>query len=159
MKKVSRFGIVLIFALLISACMQTQNNQKQTLGTLLGAGAGALLGSQIGGGKGKLAAVDIGTLGGAFLGSEIGKSLDAADRYKAGEAQQIALEKNSSGESTSWRNPDTGHSGKVTPKNVIKKSSGEYCREYEHEIKVDGRIEVAQGTACRQQDGSWRVIN
>ena len=157
--KVFKLTIILVITTIFSACAQNQDNQKQTIGTLLGAGAGALLGSQIGEGKGQLAAVAIGALGGAFLGSELGKSLDDVDRLKAGKAQQAALENNPSGQITSWRNPDTGHSGTITPKPAIRTASGEYCRDYEHEIKVDGRTEVARGTACRQTDGKWRVIN
>ena len=71
--KVSRLAIVMTLMGLVAACADTQNNPKQTIGTLLGAGAGALIGSNVGGGKGKLAAVAIGALGGAYLGSEIGK--------------------------------------------------------------------------------------
>ena len=157
--KISRLAFFLAFISLISACADTQNAPKQTIGTLLGAGAGALLGSNIGGGKGKLAAVAIGALGGAYLGSEIGKSLDYVDRLKAGEAEQTALEKNRAGVATKWHNPDSGNSGKVTPKPAVQLASGEFCREYEHEIVVDGRSEIAKGTACRQPNGKWRVIN
>ncbi len=157
--KISKLATLIFAAVLSSACIQSQNNQKQTIGTLLGAGAGALLGSQVGDGKGQLAAVAIGALGGAFLGSEVGKSLDEVDRLKAGKAQQSALENNRSGQVASWRNPDTGNSGKITPKSAVQSAGGEYCRGYEHEIKVDGRTEVVQGTACRKPDGTWRVIN
>ena len=157
--KISKLTTLIFAAVLSSACIQSQNNQKQTIGTLLGAGAGALLGSQVGDGKGQLAAVAIGALGGAFLGSEVGKSLDEVDRLKAGKAQQSALENNRSGQVASWRNPDTGNSGKITPKSAVQSAGGEYCRGYEHEIKVDGRTEVVQGTACRKPDGTWRVIN
>ena len=73
--RASRYAVVLILASLLAACAQNQGN-KQTVGMLVGAGTGALLGSQMGKGKGKLAMVAIGALGGAFLGSEIGKSLD-----------------------------------------------------------------------------------
>ncbi|MDG2033563.1 MAG: RT0821/Lpp0805 family surface protein [Rhodospirillales bacterium] len=159
MMKLSRLANLFVVMVFISACAQSQDSQKQTIGTLLGAGAGALIGSQIGGGKGQLAAVAIGALGGAFLGSEVGKSLDDVDRLKAGKAQQAALENNRSGQVTSWRNPDTGHSGAITPKPAVQTPSGEYCRDYEHEIKVAGRTEVAQGTACRKPNGTWRVIN
>ena len=157
--KIFRFAIVLALMGTVSACADAQNNPKQTIGTLLGAGAGALLGAQVGSGKGKLAAVAIGTLGGAYLGSEIGKSLDYVDRQKAKEAEQTALENNRAGVTTTWRNPDTGNFGRVTPKPATQLASGEFCREYEHEISVDGRTEVAKGTACRQGDGNWRVIN
>ena len=80
-------------------------------------------------------------------------------QLEAGKAQQAALENNRSGQVASWRNPDTGHSGTITPKPAVQTASGEYCRGYEHEIKVDGRTEVVQGTACRNPDGTWRVIN
>ena len=157
--KISKISVILVLSVLVSACFETQNAPKQTLGTLLGAGAGAILGSNVGGGKGKLAAVAIGALGGAYLGSEIGKSLDYVDRLKAGEAEQSALEMNRAGVATRWHNPDTGNSGKVTPEPAVQLASGEFCREYEHEIIVDGRSEVAKGTACRQTNGKWKVIN
>lgn len=151
--------MILALTGILAACANAQNNPKQTVGTLLGAGAGALLGSQLGGGKGKLATVAIGVLGGAYLGSEVGKSMDTVDRQKAGSAEQAALESNSDGVSKKWVNPNTKHSGRVTPTRTYQVASGEFCREYEHEIDVDGRNEVVKGTACRQPDGTWRVIN
>ena len=156
---IPKIAFVIVLTSLISGCFETQNAPKQTLGTLLGAGAGALLGSNVGGGKGKLAAVAIGALGGAYLGSEIGKSLDYVDRLKASEAEQSALESNQAGVATRWHNPDTGNSGKVIPQPAVQLASGEFCREYEHEIIVNGRSEVAKGTACRQPNGKWKVIN
>ena len=155
--KTSRFAVILILVSLVSACVQGQGN-KQTVGTLLGAGTGALLGSQFGSGKGQLAMVAIGALGGAFLGSEIGKSLDRADRQMAARAQNVALETGRSGTSTTWVNPDSGHSGRVTPRPSYQVASGETCREYEHVVTIDGRRETMKGTACRQRDGTWRTI-
>ena len=157
--KTSKFVLVLSLVAFLAACAENQTGQKQTLGTIIGAGLGALAGSQVGSGKGKLAAVAIGALGGAFLGGQLGKTLDDVDRMKASETQQAVLEKNKDGQSSTWNNPNTGHSGRVTPTSTPTASSGEYCREYEHEITVDGRKEVVKGTACRQNDGSWRVIN
>ncbi len=156
--KVSRFAVVLMLVSLVAACAEGQGN-KQTVGTLLGAGTGALLGSQLGSGKGKLAFVALGALGGAFLGSEIGKSLDRADRQMAARAQNTALETGRSGTATAWVNPDSGHSGRVTPRPSYQRASGETCREYEHEVTIDGRREIMKGTACRQSDGTWRTIN
>jgi len=157
--KASKFIVILSLAAFLAACAENQSGQKQTLGTIIGAGLGALAGSQIGSGKGKLAAVAIGALGGAFAGGQLGKSLDDVDRMKANQTQQAVLDENKDGQSSTWNNPNTGHSGRVTPTNTKKASSGEYCREYEHEITVDGRKEVVKGTACRQPDGSWRVIS
>lgn len=35
----------------------------------------------------------------------------------------------------------------------------EYCREYTREVIVDGRPAQAYGRACRQPDGSWRIVS
>jgi len=158
--KASKLFIILAVTSILSACAENQNNQKQTIGTILGAGLGALVGSQVGDGKGKLVAVALGALGGAFAGSQLGKALDDIDRLKANQSQQSALENNKDGVSSTWKNPNTGNSGRVTPTRTTRKeSSGEDCRGYEHEIFVDGQKEVVKGTACRKSDGSWRVIN
>ncbi|MGH8121093.1 MAG: hypothetical protein ACRESK_10815 [Gammaproteobacteria bacterium] len=34
-----------------------------------------------------------------------------------------------------------------------------YCREYTKSIIVDGKEEMAYGTACLQEDGNWRIMN
>ncbi len=158
--KPTRIFIVLTLTVILSACAENQNNQKQTIGTIIGAGLGALVGSQVGDGKGKLVAVALGTLGGAFAGSRLGKALDDIDRLKANQTQQSALENNKDGEPSTWKNPNTGNSGRVTPTQTTRnESSGEDCRRYEHQIIVDGQKEIVKGTACRKPDGTWRVIN
>jgi|GEM_PF-2936961 len=34
-----------------------------------------------------------------------------------------------------------------------------YCREYENTAKIDGKIVKTYGTACRQADGTWKLVN
>lgn len=149
--------VVALFAITLNACQTAQNMPKQTAGTLMGAGVGALLGAQMGDGKGKLAAVVIGTLGGAYLGSEIGKSLDAADRMYMEQNAQSTLEYSKTDDQSSWKNPDSGNSGTFKPTRTYASTSGQSCREYETTIFVGGREEIAKGTACRQPDGSWKI--
>lgn len=38
-------------------------------------------------------------------------------------------------------------------------SDGRYCREYQAQVIVNGAPQQSYGTACRQPDGSWRVVN
>jgi surface antigen len=147
--------VVAMFAL--SACVGNQGN-KQTGGTLIGAGLGALVGSQFGGGKGQLAAVAIGALAGAMMGGEVGKSLDKADRAAMERSTSDALERGPSGQSVAWNNPDSGNYGSVVPKPAYRAPTGEYCREYQQTVTVAGRSEEAYGKACRQPDGSWKII-
>lgn len=149
-------AILLPMALL--ACEQ-DSGQKETLGTLLGAAGGAILGSQVGKGSGRIAATAVGTLLGAWTGREIGKSLDNADRAAMQRTTHKALESTPSSETIEWRNPDSGHRGTVTPEPAYKDESGRYCREYQQTVTIGMRTERAYGTACRQPDGSWQIVN
>ncbi len=152
-------AISLVLAVSLTACADSQYGQKQQVGAVLGGVAGGLLGSKVGGGSGKLAATAIGSVLGVFLGSEVGKSLDKADQTYASQTHQKALEKSPTGNTEEWRDPDSGHSGSVTPTYTFRKGDGQYCREYQQTVTVGGRTENAYGTACRQPDGSWQVAS
>lgn len=43
------------------------------------------------------------------------------------------------------------------PAPVAAATQGE-CREYQSTVVIAGRPQPAYGTACRQQDGSWRIV-
>jgi len=143
---------------LLASCAQDAGD-KQTLGTLIGAAGGGLAGSQVGGGSGKLAATAAGALIGAMVGSEVGKSLDQADRMYMSQTRQRALETNRTGVKSKWVNPDSGHSGTITPQPAVEQSSGGYCREFQETVTIGGQQETAYGTACRQPDGTWKITN
>ncbi len=132
---------------------------KETLGLLGGAAAGGLAGSQIGKGRGQLVATGAGVLLGAFIGQEIGKSLDKADELYAAQATGEALETGRTGQATSWANPDSGNHGTVTPVRTVHADSGEPCREYQTTVTVGGETVDAYGTACRNPDGTWRIVD
>ena len=148
---------VVMAAMLVAGCAQS-GSEKQTIGTLGGAALGGLAGSQIGGGTGKLAATAAGTLLGGFLGSSIGQSLDKADKAYASQTTQSALENGQSGVAQSWNNPDTNARGTVTPQAAYQNASGTYCRPFTQTIFVDGEQQSLEGTACRQPDGSWKIV-
>lgn len=156
----NKFMVVtaLLAALALGAC-DSLGGPKQTGGALVGAGTGALIGSQIGHGDTRLAAVAIGTLLGGFAGSEVGKSLDRADRVEMAQTTNNTLETYPTGQQAEWRNPDSGHYGTVTPTRTYQQSDGTYCREFQQTVYVDGRMQDAHGTACREPDGSWRITS
>jgi len=144
-------------AFLVS-CADMQEKPKETMGAILGAGVGALAGSQVGSGKGQMAAIAIGALAGAWAGGGVGKSLDRADRNYSQQTAQNALEYSRVGETRTWRNPDSGHSGSTKPVRTYQSASGANCREFESSILVDGKEEKAFGRACRQADGTWKIV-
>lgn len=150
--------VALSLAFVLVAANAAAENHKSLFGTLGGAALGGFLGSKIGSGKGQLAATGAGVLLGGFLGREIGKSLDSADRAAMAQSQYQALEYTPSNQAVAWRNPDSGHTGTVVPKPAYQTQSGQYCREFTQTVTVGGRTEQAYGTACRQPDGSWKIV-
>lgn len=141
---------------LLAGCVSA-GGTKETVGTVGGAVVGGVIGSQFGGGTGKLVATGVGTLLGAFIGKEIGASLDKADQAYAEGAAQKAYSA-PIGEPISWNNPKSGNKGTITTTRDGWSTAGNYCREFKQQITVDGRSEAAYGTACKQADGTWKVV-
>jgi len=50
-------------------------------------------------------------------------------------------------------------SGSVTATREGQRLDGAYCREFQQVVQIGGRAEEAYGTACRQPDGSWMVVD
>lgn len=147
---------VLLAGAMVSAC--TGTGQKETAGTVLGAGTGAVVGAQVGSGEGRLVGVAVGTLLGALIGGEVGRSMDRADRLAAQQAYQEA-QVAPIGDTIRWDNPDNGHYGTVTPvRQGTNDATGEYCREFQQTVTIGGQTQQAYGVACRQPDGSWRIV-
>ncbi|MBL4614155.1 MAG: hypothetical protein JKY27_04680, partial [Magnetovibrio sp.] len=95
----------------------------------------------------------------AIVGSSVGRSMDEQDRAMKQRTSQASLEHTPTGATSSWKNPDSGHSGSVTPTKTYQRSDGTFCREFEQYVTIEGQDRKATGTACRQPDGSWRIIN
>lgn len=150
-------AVALATGLAVAGCTEDVG-PKQGIGAVAGAVAGGILGNQVGEGEGKAVATTIGIIAGGLIGASIGKSLDDADRRAAYEAEYRALEYGRSGAPTGWRNPDSGHHGEVTPGPAYRVNRLD-CRDYTHTIYIDGRPETARGTACRQEDGTWRPVS
>ena len=150
-------AIALAAPLALAACENSGVGTKQGIGGVLGGVGGAVAGAQFGSGTGQLAATAAGALLGAYLGSEVGSGLDDADKLKA---QSAFNQSNSApvGQTINWNNPNTGNYGSVTPVRDGTSSTGEYCREYQTTVYVDGKSQAAHGVACRQADGSWKMV-
>lgn len=155
----------LMASLMLSGCANNDGTTgmggmgtKQTIGGLGGAVVGGVLGSNIGGGKGQLIATAAGALLGGLMGSEVGKSLDKADMTYANQTMQQAHSA-PIGQTISWNNPQSGHSGSYTPVQDGYSNTGAYCRQYKQVVEIDGRAQTGYGTACKNPDGTWQISN
>jgi len=128
---------------------------REELGQALGAVAGGVAGYQVGKGHGKTAAVVGGTIIGALIGGSIGRSMDSVDQNCVGQI----LEHAAPSEPIVWQNPQSEGQYQVIPQQPYQDQGGRYCREYQTTGTVGGQTRQMYGTACRQPDGSWQVVN
>ncbi len=152
MRTLSNFLAAALAALLLAACSTAPT--KQDKGMVIGAIAGGILGNQVGGGSGRVLATIAGSAAGAAIGGAVGKSMDRTDRLHS----SAALENVRTGVPSGWVNPDTGNQYVMTPTRTYDSGNGP-CREYTLDATIAGRDEQIYGTACRQSDGSWVMVN
>lgn len=152
MKNAKLKPLVLFLALGVAGCQTVPSQQDQ--GMIIGAIAGGVLGSQVGGGSGRVLATIVGTAAGAAIGGSIGRHMDDMDRMHS----SATLETVQTGVSSSWVNPDTGYEYVMTPTRTYDSGTGP-CREYTLDASIGGNTEQIYGTACRQADGSWLIVN
>ncbi len=79
------------------------------------------------------------------------------DAQRKHEAAQVQAASARVGETILWNEGNA--SGSVTTTRDGASTSGRYCREFHHKIKIADRVEEAYGTACRQPDGSWEIVS
>lgn len=138
--------VILVFAL--GACA----NKAQT-----GAGAGALAGATIGAlaSKNKLTGAAIGAGAGLLLGYVIGNEWDKSDNQKLSHT----LETSPSGQTSNWRNPDTGRYYSATPDPAYTGSDERTYRDVTIETTdADGKPQKVKAKAYRNADGTWQLV-
>ncbi len=149
--------LLTVTAFIIAAC--ESGREKETFGTVAGGAVGGLIGSQIGSGSGSVAAgIGLGLLG-AYLGNRIGKQLDDKDKLEAEKAAQASFNDPQDGRNYAWNNPESRRYGDVSSNRTYINRAGQTCREYTTTAMIAGKLERAAGTACRQTDGTWRVVS
>jgi surface antigen len=151
-------AVVALAAVLLTGCETVgetvKSNPKTTIGAAGGATVGGLIAAAAGGNP---AAIAASVIGGLLVGGLVGNLLDERDKRLQAEAAQRAFETAPSGQSVAWKNPDSGHSGTVTPTKTVQAPSG-YCRDYQATVEIEGKQEKATGRACRQPNGTWQIV-
>ncbi|KZM47765.1 lipoprotein [Labrenzia sp. OB1] len=133
-------------AMVMAGCSMTSNS-----------GDTAGLGSFFGDPKSGVAGSEANTAISVLVNNELGEALEPSDRRAAEDAQDRALRARGLGVAVAWQNERTGRSGQVRPGPVyfVNETS---CREFTHEMVLQGRVLQARGTACETDRGAWQVI-
>ena len=150
----------LLTAALTAATGCASMSQQETAGTVLGGVAGAVVGNQFGKGDGRTAATALGAVIGATVGRNIGQALDKTSQARAGAATERALETADIGEAITWENRNNAEGPAHGTATVVRQGSdseGRTCREFQQTVVIGGREEQSYGTACRDENGDWKV--
>jgi surface antigen len=136
----------------LSGCQTPPTHQQ--LGTVIGSGTGALVGSQFGGGTGQLVATGVGAVLGGVIGSEVGSYMDKTDNL----SMQQALNHSTVGQPIEWNSPDHQQQYRIVPTRAFIYEQ-QPCRDYTVIItEPDRSRRIVQGTACRSPNGEWHPV-
>jgi len=88
---------------------------------------------------------------------ELAEYADLTERQvRAQEDAMIAATSAPLNDPIAWNDGESA--GSVTPLRDGQTTDGRTCREFQQEIVVDGKRQRAFGTACREPDGSWQMV-
>lgn len=141
-----RSATCVAFATVLAGCSMTSGNT----------GSGGW-GSSFGDPSANVAGSEANTAISVLVNNEFGDALDPSDRRAAENAQTRALRARGVGGAVAWQNDRTGRSGQVRPGPVYTVNDTK-CREFTHEMVLQGRTLQARGTACETGRGDWTVI-
>jgi Ni/Co efflux regulator RcnB/surface antigen len=126
-------------------------------GVLIGGIIGGLLGNAAG--RGNSGATIAGVIFGGAVGAALTSNLDCEDRSYAYKTYYDGFNSGRTGSRYNWRNPHNDHRGEFRIGSYYNDSYGFRCARFTQVTYIQGDKYNAKGTACRQPDGSWAVVN
>ncbi len=180
--KIGKFlvGTALVAGLMASGATPSQA-ENELLGGLLGGAAGAGVGAAFGGGKGAAIGGILGLGIGALGANQLSKQKQQQPTYVAPPppAYQQGYAPPPPAYQQGYATPPPAYQqgyvppppptayqqsgqGGVAPQPAPVAQSAfdtSYCREYTTTTVIDGIEQKSHGTACRQADGTWRIVN
>lgn len=155
--QIVRLAALAAVGISLTACSWNEQ-RSETLGGVVGGVLGGVVGSKAGEGTGKNVAIVIGATLGTMWGQDIAKGLNDVDQIFHERTTTDTLEYGEPGEEVSWANPDSGNSGSVTAGGTYQNADGQDCRTFETTVNAEGEARTAEGVACRQDDGTWQIV-
>lgn len=114
-------------------------------------------GSQFGASNSSVVEGEASTAISALVDNDFGLALDPDDRRAAAEAQKHAVRFGRTGVGVPWTNEKTGRKGEVVAGAKYQVNDRE-CREFVHTMEVRGTVLKSRGTACREDNGTWKTL-
>ncbi len=125
---------------------------REEIGAIVGGVIGGAVATRNSSEDNRTVAVIIGAAAGALIGSRIGRALDDADRGCIGHALEIGAD----GRPVRWTNPTTGVNFVLEP-GEGRKMGGKPCRRFTLTSTWGQASEKKSGTACQTRIGVWSL--
>ncbi len=146
----------LILCSFIFSCANKEDNKL--FGQILGSATGAYLGSKFGSGVTRDLSTIFGGAVGFLIGGKIAEILDDDEKKDFNETISNSLEDNKDLEVEEWQsNKNNETKAEIIPLNKYKVDE-KTCRDFKKIISKDKKIIEEESTACRDENGNWKVI-
>jgi len=143
-------------ALPLSGCETIQRetgwNRSTQTGIAGGAAAGGIIAALADANPAWIAAsVILGGVAGGYLGNALGKE----DAQKHANNNLHALNNLAEGQTESWHDSKTGHSGSTTVHHVSRSDDGTVCKTYTEKVHAGSENVTREGRACKEPGKGW----
>ena len=140
----------------IFSCANKEDNKL--FGQILGSATGAYLGSKFGSGVTRDLSTIFGGAVGFLIGGKIAEILDDDEKKDFNETISNSLEDNKDLEVEEWQsNKNNETKAEIIPLNKYELDE-KTCRDFKKIISKDKKIIEEESTACRDENGNWKVI-
>ena len=151
MKTAALAVVTTMLLLLMTSCADDENLSTGGKGAIAGAAGGAVVGQALG--RNRYATIMVGAMG-SILGYVVGQEMDKSDTGKLNNA----LENGAAGKAIAWKNPDTGDEYTIIPFEFFTDDGTQQkCRKAKIIATVEGKEQITDSKASRQQDGHWAL--
>ena len=89
--------------------------------------------------------------------AKFGSKLTKFEKQSLSAAERKALEFGRAGEPVTWNSDQEGVTGRVIVSQPFRVGKSN-CRRFSHEVAIKNSTESIEGTACRRNNGSWKLI-
>lgn len=133
---------------------ETGLGKETQTGALAGAAAGGILAALFEANPGWIAAsVILGAVAGGYLADRMTEK----DAEMHGASNYRALDSLGPGQSTSWSNPNTGHTGSTVVTEEFKMADGTLCKNFTETVNAENETVTRNATACKAPGGDWKI--
>ena len=146
---------ILIVSLFLVSCENKEDGKL--LGQIIGSVTGAYLGSKVGSGVGKSLSTVLGTTIGLVIGGKIGTILSESEKKDYGKVIKDSLDENPDNVPSKWKSEENNVNAEVIPTKSYKINE-ETCRDFKKIVKKGNKTFEEESTACRDEQGNWKVI-